>query len=67
MWTHEVPCSTSHGKSYFFLCKYKFTRDETWALDLAKWNSLHDVRNSCGSNAIQCTRTINDKTSNNIV
>ena len=36
-------------KSYFSLCKYKFTRDKIWALDLATWNSLHNARLSRSS------------------
>ena len=47
--THAVPCSISHGKSNFYLCKYKFTYDETWALDLATCDSLHNARLSRGS------------------
>ena len=47
MYTHAV--ATSRGRSYFSRCKYKCTRDETWAQDSATWNSLHDARLSRGS------------------
>ena len=49
MCTHAMPSSTSCEKSYFFLCKYKITCDETWALDLTIWNSLHNARLSLES------------------
>ena len=47
--THAVPCGTLRGKPYFSPGKYKFTHDETWALDLTMLNSLHDTTLSHGS------------------
>ena len=47
--THVYTC----GATQYFTWKIIFfpvqIYDKTWALDLAKWNSLHDARLSHGS------------------
>ena len=62
--THAVPCSTSCGKSYFFLCKY----NEMWALHGSRHvKQFTRHKTQLWQHPTQSTRTIIDTTSNNIV